>query len=82
MQFTVHLSFAAVLLATTAAAGQSLVSPDWLAARLRDQTVVVPDIRPQARHAAAHIPGAVATDYETIGWWVKRPDGAGDTGTP
>lgn len=77
MHFVARFSFAAVLLTATAAAGQPLVSPDWLAAHLRDQKIVVLDIRPQAQHEAGHIPGAVAADYETAGWRVKQPDGAG-----
>lgn len=77
MRFIALPGLAAGLLLSTAAWAQPLVSADWLAGHRRDAGVVVLDIRPAAQQAASHIPGAVAADYETAGWRVKQPDGAG-----
>src|SRR5580704_2171146 len=50
-----------------------LVSPQWLAAHLRSGTLVL-DIRSAvdgggaAAYEAAHVPGAVHTDYAKDGW--------------
>jgi len=60
-----------------AVVGQPLVSTDWLRGHLNDAHVVVLDLRPAAEHDVAHIPGAVAADYEKGGWRVKQADGAG-----
>ena len=56
---------------------QPLVGQDWLKTHLRAPGVVVLDIRPRNQAAAGHIPAAVPADYETAGWRVKTPDGAG-----
>lgn len=72
------LSFATTLaLLPAAAMAQPLVSDAWLRAHGHDRSVVVLDLRPTAEHDAAHIPGAIAADYEHGGWRVKQPDGAG-----
>ena len=68
---------AGLLAFAPAAQAQPLVSADWLRGHLNDAHVVVLDLRPAAQHDAAHIPGAVAADYEKGGWRVKLPDGAG-----
>jgi len=61
-----------------AADAQPLVSPAWLNAHLRDQNLVVLDIRsaidgskPET-FAQGHIPGAVHSDYDKAGWRVTR----------
>ncbi|SDG98192.1 sulfurtransferase [Bosea robiniae] len=53
-----------------------LISPDALAARLGDENLVIVDIRTAADGAkaafeAAHIPGAVHSDYAADGWRAK-----------
>ncbi|TQI76997.1 thiosulfate/3-mercaptopyruvate sulfurtransferase [Bosea sp. AK1] len=53
-----------------------LISPDALAARLGDENLVIVDIRTVADGAkaafeAAHIPGAVHSDYAADGWRAK-----------
>ena len=60
-----------------AAQAQALVSAQWLRGHLGDAHVVVLDLRPASEHDQAHIPGAVAADYEKGGWRVKQDDGAG-----
>jgi thiosulfate/3-mercaptopyruvate sulfurtransferase len=69
--------FAGAVCAAQAAAAQPLVSPDWLSSHLSGQHIVVLDIRPRDQHAAGHIPAAVSADFDTTGWRVKQPDGAG-----
>ncbi len=61
-----------------AAGGEPLVSAAWLNAHLRDQNLVVLDIRsaidgskPEA-FAQGHIPGSVHSDYDKAGWRVTR----------
>ena len=57
---------------------EALVTPEWLAARLADRNLLVVDIRSVvdggAREAyeAAHIPGAIHTDYAKDGWRVTK----------
>jgi len=51
----------------------SLVSRDWLAARAGDASLVLVDLRLAAdggrvAHEAAHVPGAVFSDYAGDGW--------------
>jgi thiosulfate/3-mercaptopyruvate sulfurtransferase len=52
----------------------ALVGPDWLLAHLADPSLRLVDIRSmvdgggRAAHEAAHIPGAVHTDYVADGW--------------
>src|SRR5687767_6253382 len=63
-------------------AHSALVSPEWLAQRLRQPDLLVLDIRSASsgggREAfeAGHIPGAVHSDYAADGWRVER-GGAG-----
>ncbi len=51
-----------------------LVTPEWLAARLGDRNLLIVDIRSavdggaRAAYEAAHIPGAIHTDYAKDGW--------------
>src|SRR5262245_24254186 len=55
-----------------------LVSPEWLAARLADRDLLIIDIRSvvdggaRAAYEAAHIPGAIHTDYAKDGWRVTK----------
>jgi thiosulfate/3-mercaptopyruvate sulfurtransferase len=55
-----------------------LVSADWLAQRLGDPELLLTDIRSsvdgggEAAYLAAHIPGAVHTDYAKHGWRATR----------
>ncbi len=73
------LALALVLAVPGAAAdAQPLVSPAWLGAHLRDQNLVVLDIRsaidgskPET-FAQGHIPGSVHSDYDKAGWRVTR----------
>ncbi len=71
------LAFVAALAAPVAAA-EPLVSPQWLSQHLKDQNVLVLDIRSAIdgggaeAYAAAHIPGAVHSDYDKSGWRVER----------
>jgi thiosulfate/3-mercaptopyruvate sulfurtransferase len=61
-----------------------LVSPQWLAAHLRSGTLVL-DIRSAvdgggaAAYEAAHVPGAVHTDYAKDGIWPRSLRAAGST---
>jgi len=73
------LALALAIAAPAAAAdGQSLVSVTWLNSHLRDVNLVVLDIRSAIdgggakAYAAAHIPGAVYSDYDKGGWRVTR----------
>jgi thiosulfate/3-mercaptopyruvate sulfurtransferase len=71
--------FCAALAASAAGAhAEALVSPAWLNSHLRDQNLVVLDIRsaidgskPET-FAQGHIPGAVHSDYDKAGWRVTR----------
>ncbi|MFN3658748.1 MAG: sulfurtransferase [Pseudolabrys sp.] len=71
------LTFAA---AATAAAADlpPLVGADWLNNHLRDEKLVVLDIRSAIdgggakAYEAAHIPGSVHSDYDKAGWRVTR----------
>jgi thiosulfate/3-mercaptopyruvate sulfurtransferase len=55
-----------------------LVTPEWLAARLGDRNLLIVDIRSavdggaRAAYEAAHIPGAIHTDYAKDGWRVTK----------
>jgi thiosulfate/3-mercaptopyruvate sulfurtransferase len=55
-----------------------LVSPEWLADRLGDAGILLIDIRSTidggaaAAYAAAHVPGAVHSDYTREGWRATR----------
>src|SRR5262245_15465173 len=55
-----------------------LVTPEWLAARLADRNLLIIDIRSvvdggaRAAYEAAHIPGAIHTDYAKDGWRVTK----------
>lgn len=71
------IALAAFLLAATPVVAQPLVSPEWLNAHRTDPRVVVLDIRPHEQYAAGHVPAAVPAEFETAGWRVKQPDGAG-----
>jgi thiosulfate/3-mercaptopyruvate sulfurtransferase len=57
---------------------EPLVTPDWLAARLADRNLLIVDIRSvvdggaRAAYEAAHIPGAIHTDYAKDGWRVTK----------
>ena len=57
---------------------EPLVTPEWLAGHLVDRDLLIIDIRSVvdggAREAyeAAHIPGAIHTDYAKDGWRVTR----------
>src|SRR6266478_179163 len=57
---------------------EPLVTAEWLAARLADRNLLIIDIRSVvdggARQAyeAAHIPGAIHTDYAMDGWRVTK----------
>lgn len=63
-----------------AAAGpaEPLVSVSWLKANLRDDNLVVLDVRSALdgggaeAYARSHIPGAIHTDYDKAGWRVTR----------
>ena len=63
-------------LAGPAAAAQPLVSPQWLDAHLKDDGIVVLDIRSaidgggEKAYLAAHIPGSIHSDYDKPGWRV------------
>jgi thiosulfate/3-mercaptopyruvate sulfurtransferase len=65
-------------LAAPAGAAEPLVSVQWLSQRLKDQTLLVLDIRSAIdgggveAYKAAHIPGAVHSDYDKAGWRVER----------
>ena len=71
--------FSAALAASAAGAhAEALVSPAWLNSHLRDQNLVVLDIRsaidgskPET-FAQGHIPGSVYSDYDKAGWRVTR----------
>jgi thiosulfate/3-mercaptopyruvate sulfurtransferase len=58
--------------------GEPLVSADWLNGHLRDENLVVLDIRSAIdgggakAFEAAHIPGSVHSDYDKAGWRVTR----------
>lgn len=73
----VLLVVSALVAGSATARAQPLVSAEWLAQHMADPHVVVLDLRTQAAHEVAHIPGAVAADYERAGWRVKLPDGSG-----
>ena len=55
-----------------------LVTPEWLVARLADRNLLIVDIRSvvdggaRAAYEAAHIPGAIHTDYAKDGWRVTK----------
>lgn len=76
---TVALALLAAGAAAAAAAEMPpLVDPDWLKANLRDDKLVVLDIRSALdgggakAYEAAHIPGSVHSDYDKAGWRVTR----------
>jgi thiosulfate/3-mercaptopyruvate sulfurtransferase len=55
-----------------------LVTPEWLAAHIADRNLLIIDIRSvvdggaRGAYEAAHIPGAIHTDYAKDGWRVTR----------
>src|SRR5260370_7187772 len=57
---------------------EPLVTPEWLAGQLADRNLLIVDIRSvvdggaRAAYEAAHIPGAVHTDYAKDGWRVTK----------
>src|SRR3954465_738041 len=57
---------------------EPLVTPEWLAARLADRNLLIVDIRSvvdggaRAAYEAAHVPGAIHTDYAKDGWRVTK----------
>ncbi|MBS0532576.1 MAG: sulfurtransferase [Proteobacteria bacterium] len=59
---------------------QPLVSVDWLKAHIKDNNVLVLDIRSAIdgggtkAYEEAHIPGAIHSDYDKAGWRVTRGD--------
>jgi len=73
------MAFSAALAVSAAGAhAEPLVNAGWLNAHLRDQNLVVLDIRsaidgskPEA-FAQGHIPGSVHSDYDKAGWRVTR----------
>jgi thiosulfate/3-mercaptopyruvate sulfurtransferase len=60
-----------------------LVAPEWLAERLADRNLLIIDIRSvvdggaRAAYEAAHIPGAIHTDYAKDGWRAVKGMAAG-----
>jgi thiosulfate/3-mercaptopyruvate sulfurtransferase len=68
----------------TAFAG--LITPEALAARLRDENLVILDLRSgdgaQAAFEAGHVPGAVRTDYAADGWRAKVGNAPGMVPSP
>ncbi len=77
--FALSAASAAVLLsAPIAAAGEPLVTADWLADRLDTADLVVLDIRNRIdggsaeTYAAGHIQGAVYSNYAEAGWRQER----------
>ena len=75
----VYLALTLVIAAPAAAAdAQPLVSVEWLNSHLHDPNLVVLDIRSAIdgggakAYEAAHIPGAVHSDYDKDGWRVTR----------
>ena len=68
--------WAAVAVGTAAAAAPPpLVSVEWLKAEAARPGVVLLDLRPAAVYEAAHIPGAVGSDYSRDGWRVTNAAG-------
>src|SRR5215470_14417241 len=59
-------------------AAEPLVAPEWLAGRLGDPGLLILDIRSvvdggaRAAYEAAHVPGAVHSDYAKEGWRVTK----------
>src|SRR5712672_3124536 len=57
---------------------EPLVTAEWLAARLADRNLLIVDIRSvvdggaRAAYEAAHVPGAIHTDYAKDGWRVTK----------
>lgn len=74
------IALALALAGPAAAAGgaEPLVSVEWLSNHLKDQKLVVLDIRSAIdgggakAYEAAHIPGSVHSDYDKAGWRVTR----------
>lgn len=69
-----------VLTTLPATAADPLVSIDWVKANLGKPGIVLLDVtsgggRSKADFAAAHIPGAVYTDYAKAGWREKNAEG-------
>lgn len=69
-----------LIAALPAAAADPLVSIDWLKSNLGKPGIVLLDVtsgggRSRADFAAAHIPGAVYTDYAKAGWREKNAEG-------
>jgi thiosulfate/3-mercaptopyruvate sulfurtransferase len=62
---------------------EPLVTPEWLAQRLDDHTLLIVDIRSvvdggaRAAYEAGHIPGAIHTDYAKDGWRATKGMAAG-----
>jgi thiosulfate/3-mercaptopyruvate sulfurtransferase len=62
---------------------EPLVAPEWLAQRFGDRTLLIVDIRSvvdggtRAAYEAAHIPGAIHTDYAKDGWRATKGMAAG-----
>jgi thiosulfate/3-mercaptopyruvate sulfurtransferase len=62
---------------------EPLVTPEWLAQRLDDRALLIVDIRSvvdggaRAAYEAAHIPGAIHTDYAKDGWRATKGMAAG-----
>ncbi len=67
----------------TTADSEPLVTPEWLAAHLADADLLIIDIRSvvdggaRAAYEAAHIPGAIHTDYAKDGWRATKGMAAG-----
>lgn len=69
-----------LIAALPAAAADPLVSIDWLKSNLGKPGIVLLDVtsgggRSKADFSAAHIPGAVYTDYAKAGWREKNAEG-------
>ncbi len=59
--------FLSLTLCRAAAFGQPLVDTEWLTAKLKDESTVILDIRPNRNYVAGHVPGAVSAPYGR-GW--------------
>lgn len=76
--FTATVALATGFAGAAAADITPLVTPDWLAAELGDEDLVVLDIRNRIdggsaeTFAAGHIPGAVYSNYIDAGWRVEQ----------
>jgi thiosulfate/3-mercaptopyruvate sulfurtransferase len=69
----VLVAAAVAAIPASAATVEPLVSPQWLKDHLRDPQIAVIDVRSGVPiYDAAHIPGAVHSDYDKAGWRVSR----------